>query len=130
MHCFTASAEGVASVICARGGQNDEVFPDEGVADVTEMRWDDCGKNNYKTRPITKAIIDFYEQRFKQPCPHELVKALYANFVYIEAARLFWGFGFRFTLRGASGKAVKLSDLDVAAFKGLTLDDAPFGRMT
>ena len=30
----------------------------------------------------------------------------------------------------ASGKAVKLSDLDVAAFKGLTLDKAPFGRMT
>ena len=33
-------------------------------------------------------------------------------------------------LRDASGKAVKLSDLDVAAFKGLTLDKAPFGRMT
>ena len=55
---------------------------------------------------------------------------MYGNFVHLEAARLFWGFGFRFTLRDASGKAVKLSDLDVAAFKGLMLDKAPFGRMT
>eukprot|EP00966_Prymnesium_polylepis_P303175 7002885-Prymnesium_polylepis.2 len=94
------------------------------------MRWDDHGKNNYETRPITKAIIDFYEQRFKKRCPHARLKSLYTHFVQHEAAGLFWGFGFRFTLRDASGKAVKLSDLDVAAFKGLTLDEAPFGRMT
>ena len=41
-----------------------------------------------------------------------------------------WGYGFLFTLRDANGEAVKLSDLDVPAFKGLTLDEAPFGRMT
>ena len=39
-------------------------------------------------------------------------------------------FGYRFTLRDASGKAVKLSDLGVAAFEGLTHLDAPFGRIT
>jgi hypothetical protein len=111
-------------------GQNDEFFPDEGVAGVTEMRWDDCGKNNYETRPITKAIIEFYKRRFRKDCSFETLQVLYNRFVNQEAAQLFWGFGFRFTLRDASGKAVKLSDLDVAAFKGLTLDEAPFGRVT
>jgi len=110
--------------------QNDEVFPDEGVAGVTEMRWDDFFAKNYQTRPIAKAIIDFYKRRFKQECTSNKLKDTYSNFVAQKAAQLFWGFGFRFTLRDASGTAVKLSDLDVAAFKGLTLDEAPFGRMT
>ena len=113
-------------VVC----QDDEIFADEGVAGVTEMRWDDKGSKNYKTRPIPKAIIDFYERRFKEKCPQTKLADTFKCFVGREAAGLFWGFGFRFTLRDASGKAVKLSDLDVAAFKGLTLDKAPFGRMT
>ena len=113
-------------VVC----QDDEIFADEGVAGVTEMRWDDKGSKNYKTRPIPKAIIDFYERRFKEKCPQTKLADTFKCFVGREAAGLFWGFGFRFTLRDASGKAVKLSDLDVAASKGLPLDKAPFGRMT
>ena len=123
-------------LLCARVvvGQNDEVFPDEGVAGVTEMRWDDAFKKKYETRPITKAIIEFYKRRVKKDCPHKKFYGLYRAhdraFVVYVAAQLFWGFGFRFTLRDASSKAVKLSDLDMATFKGLTLDEAPFGRMT
>ena len=68
--------------------------------------------------------------RFKEKCPQTKLESTFTCFVGREAAGLFWGFGFRFTLRDASGKAVKLSDLDVAASKGLPLDKAPFGRMT
>ena len=84
---------------------------------------------NYQTRPITKAINAFYEQRFKKNCQNTTLAHVYHTFVHYDAVALFWGFGFRFTLRDASGKAVKLSDLGVAAFKGLTHLDAPFGRM-
>ena len=113
-------------VVC----QDDEIFADEGVAGVTEMRWDDKGSKNYKTRPI--------------PSDHRLLRAALEGEVPANQARghvqvLCWQRG-GWALLGlwlplhaacdASGKAVKLSDLDVAAFKGLTLDKAPFGRMT
>ena len=125
--------------------QNDEIFENEGVEGVTEMRWDDYYVANYKTRPVPAAICQFYENRFGKPMGEPLSGArtaswneflylklhtVYNDFPQREAAGLFWGFGFRFTLRNAEGVAIKLSELDVAAFKSLELTEAAFGRMT
>ena len=110
--------------------QNDEIFEGEGVAGVTDMRWDDCYLANYKTRPIPAAICAFYERRFKEECSPEKLRSSYTSFTYMEAAGIYWGFGFRYTLRNGEGVAVKLTELAVDAFASLELTEAAFGRMT
>ena len=110
--------------------QNDEIFEGEGVAGVTDMRWDDCYLANYKTRPIPAAICAFYERRFKEECSHQKLKASYGDMIMYTAARLYWGFGFRYILRNGEGVAVKLTTIAVDAFASLELTEAAFGRMT
>ena len=109
--------------------QNGEAFEDSGVQGVKSLRWKDTSKANWETRPVTSAIKNFYETRFQKPCTWRSLYNRFSNFARVEGAQLLWGHGFKFCLRDECGNAVKLSDLDVPAFKGLKLDEAPFGRM-